>query len=291
MKLQDYLDKRYHASTAKLYAFEIGHYLNRIGGEEMALSTSYGELIGELSRLRKRYENPATLSRILYAIKAYYRYLVETGQRIDHPGSQLRIKDLEPDQMQTQDFLAPNELALLLRPRPERYAILTNRNQVIIGLLVHQALIIREIGALRVADIDLKAATVQVPATSKTEGRKLRLDAAQVMVLHAYLNEDRPQLLRDETDHLLLTQRGTPERGEGVHYLVETLRKLVPGKRLTPTVIRQSVIAQRLKAGEDLRKVQAFAGHKKISATEKYKQTNLIELRLAVERFHPLGNS
>ena len=117
--------------------------------------------------------------------------------------------------MQTQDFLAPNELALLLRPRPNRYELLGNRNQVIIGLLVHQALIIREIGALRVVDIDLKAATVQVPATSKTEGRKLRLDAAQVMVLHAYLNEDRPQLLRTKTDHLILTSRGTAERGKG----------------------------------------------------------------------------
>ena len=62
MKLQDYLDKRYQVSTAKLYAFEICHYLDRIGGEEVALGTSYGELIGELSRLRKRYENPATLS-------------------------------------------------------------------------------------------------------------------------------------------------------------------------------------------------------------------------------------
>ena len=52
MKLQDYLDKRYQVSTAKLYAFEICHYLDRIGGEEVALGTSYGELIGELSRLR-----------------------------------------------------------------------------------------------------------------------------------------------------------------------------------------------------------------------------------------------
>jgi integrase/recombinase XerD len=109
------------------------------------------------------------------------------------------------------------------------------------------------------------------------------------MTLHAYLNEDRARLLAEETDHLLLTSRGTPERGEGVHYLVETLRPLVPTKRLTPTVIRQSVIAGRLKAGQGLRQVQAFAGHKKISATERYRENNLEALRLAVERFHPLS--
>jgi integrase/recombinase XerD len=289
MNLEDYLNEEYTRQTAKIYAFEIGHYLDRIGGEAAALQTGYGGLVRYLAALRKRYDNPATVRRILFAIKSYYRYLVLSGRRADHPGSRMRLRDVVRDQVQTQDLLAPEELALLLRPRPERYEILTKRNRVIIGLLVHQGLLVREIGALKDGDIDLQKATVRVPATSKTEARKLRLDAAQVMVLHAYLNEDRPQLLRHETDHLLLTQRGTPERGEGVHYLVETLRKLVPGKRLTPTTIRQSVIAGRLKSGQDLRQVQAFAGHKKISATERYRENNLEALRLAVERFHPLS--
>jgi len=42
----------------------------------------------------------------------------------------------------------------------------------------------------------------------------------------------------------------------------------VPHKELTPTTIRQSVIAQKLKAGENLRKVQAFAGQSKVPTTE-----------------------
>jgi len=289
MTLEDYLSEEYTNQTAKIYAFEIGHYLNRIGGEAVALQTGYGELVRYLAALRKRYDNPATVRRILFAIKSYYRYLVLSGRRADHPGSRLRLRDVVRDQVQTQDLLAPSELALLLRPRPNRYALLENRNRVIIGLLVHQALLVREIGALKVGDIDLQKATVRVPVTSKTEARKLRLDAGQVMTLHAYLQEDRARLLTEATDHLLLTSRGTPERGESVHYLVETLRPLVPGKRLTPTVIRQSVIAGRLKSGQGLRQVQAFAGHKKISATERYQENNLEALRLAVEKFHPLS--
>ncbi|SER46682.1 integrase/recombinase XerD [Neolewinella agarilytica] len=290
MTLTDYLDEHYSDGTAKIYAFEIGHYLERIGGEAAALQTSYGELVGYLSALRKRYDNPATVRRILFAIKSYYRYLVLSGRRDDHPGSRLRLRDVVRDQVQTQDLLAPNELALLLRPRPNRYALLENRNRVIIGLLVHQALLVREIGALKIGDIDLQKATVRVPATSKTEARTLRLDAAQVMTLHAYLQEDRASLLTEESDHLLLTSRGTPERGEGVHYLVETLRPLLLNKRLTPTTIRQSVIAQKLAEGQGLRQVQAFAGHKKISATEAYRENNLEALRQAVLRFHPLKN-
>lgn len=290
MKLKDYLDKNYTGTTAKIYAFEIGHYLDRIGGEAAALTTGYGELVGYLAALRKRYDNPATVRRILFAVKSYYRYLVESGRRSDHPGSRLRLRDVVVGQVQTQDLLAAEELAALLRPRPERYELLGNRNRVIIGLLVHQGLLIREIGKLKTGDIDLEKATVRVLATTNTEARTLRLDAAQVMTLYAYLKEDRPRLLRELTDQLILTSRGTPERGEGVHYLVETLRPLLPAKRLTPMVIRQSVIAQRLKKGEGLRQVQVFAGHKKVSTTERYRETNLEELRRAVERFHPLSN-
>lgn len=289
MNLDDYLSDNYTATTAKIYAFEIGHYLDRIGGEAAALTTGYGELVGYLSGLRKRYDNPATVRRILYAIKSYYRYLMESGRRGDYPGSRLRVRDVI-DEVQTQDLLTAEELAKLLMPRTERYPLLGNRNRVIIGLLVHQGLLIREIGRLKTDAIDLDKATVRVLATTNTEARTLRLDAAQIMTLYAYLKEDRPRLLREPTDQLVLTSRGTPERGEGVHYLVETLRPLLPAKRLTPTAIRQSVIAQRLKKGEGLRQVQVFAGHKKVSTTERYRETNLEELRRAVERYHPLSN-
>jgi integrase/recombinase XerD len=193
------------------------------------------------------YDKPATLQRIMCSVKAYYRYLLESGQRTDHPAINLRLRDGARSQVQTQDLLSKVELALLLRPRPERYPLLTNRNAAIIGLLVYQALTVREIGLLELSHLNLSAATLIVPPTNRTLGRTLKLAAPQVMQLHAYLTEDRPRLLKDASTQLILSSRGTAERGEGVHYLVETLRPLLPGQRLTPTVIRQSVIALKLK--------------------------------------------
>jgi integrase/recombinase XerD len=67
-----------------------------------------------------------------------------------------------------------------------------------------------------------------------------------------------------------------PETGEGINYLVETDRNL------NAKTIRQSAIANLLKAGKGLREVQYFAGHKKISSTEKYRQTGLEELKAAI---------
>jgi site-specific recombinase XerD len=289
MSWPEFLEQNYTPKTAAAYAFEVRHYLAWVGGDEAALTADYSKLIGYLATLRKRYDKPATLQRIMCSVKAYYRYLLESGQRSDHPAINLRLRDGARSQVQTQDLLSKEELALLLRPRPERYPLLTNRNAVIIGLLVHQALTVREIGLLQVLHLDLSTATVKVPATNRTFGRTLKLAAPQVMQLHAYLTEDRPRLSKAVTNQLILTSRGTAERGEGVHYLVETLRPLLPGRRLTPTTIRQSVIALKLKEGGGLRQVQVFAGHKWVSTTEGYKENNLAELRQAVERFHPLA--
>ncbi|WP_178371552.1 hypothetical protein [Cyclobacterium lianum] len=49
------------------------------------------------------------------------------------------------------------------------------------------------------------------------------------------------------------------------------------------------MVSNLLKAGQDLRIVQVFAGHKYPSATEKYKQAQVEELKRAVQKHHPLG--
>jgi len=59
--------------------------------------------------------------------------------------------------------------------------------------------------------------------------------------------------------------------------------------------IRQSLIANLLKPvsagghGKGLREVQYFARHRKISNTERYRQTGLEELKTAIMKYHPLG--
>jgi integrase/recombinase XerD len=305
VSLESYLAKHYARSTAGLYAYEIGRYLARAGGEEQARRATYADLVRELATLRERYpDRPGTVERVLAAIKCYYRYLYRTGRRADYPGSGLVLRDKRRSrggsagaaQHQLQDLLTAEELQLLLQPRLERYAVLGQRNAVVLGLLVHQALTVREVGWLRTGDVDLAAARLRVSSGGRGRRagqlRTLELVASQVMQLYDYLREGREQLLNGgpPTDHLILTSRGTPERGEGIHYLVETLRPLITQKRLTPTLIRQSVVALKLREGQDLRKVQLFAGHRKISTTEGYRETDLAELRRAVERFHPLGD-
>lgn len=88
---------------------------------------------------------------------------------------------------------------------------------------------------------------------------------------------------------MILIRRYQPERGCGVHDVVKVYRKLYSTKSLTPLAIRQSVIANLLKAGKDIRAVQVFAGHRSPMTTERYQQTGIEELTAAVMKYHPLG--
>ena len=51
--------------------------------------------------------------------------------------------------------------------------------------------------------------------------------------------------------------------------------------------IRQSVIANLLKSGNDLRVVEVFTEHRRNSSTEEYKQTDLEILQNAINLYHP----
>ena len=287
MTLKDYLTVQVSASTVKIYLFEINHFIKFIG-KSQAKQASYETIIKYVIHLRNQYDNPGTIHRIIQAIKQYFFYLIEIGERSSHPCRYLSIQDKSRNEIQIQDLLNENELERLL-VREDRYENLRLRNQVVMSLLVYQGLRIKELVNLKVEDVDLVNEKLNVKARRGTNQRLMNLKPTQLLILQDYLNEARKSLLKTESSNLIITARGTAEKGDGVHYLVSTYQDLYPTKRITPTKIRQSVIVNLLKKGNDLRVVQVFAGHKKASTTEKYRQTNLEQLRLFVNRYHPLG--
>ena len=285
--LKSYLQKKYAPCTVKIYLLDIGRYLDYMG-KEKALAATYRDIMQYVEYLRARYRNPRTINRMLHGVKAYYYYLVDTGRRSSHPCRHLQLKDARGEDIQLQDLFTQVELEKLMH-RKERFKNVKLRNKVMISLLIYQGLRVTEIIMLRVQDIDLEAGTVHVRAMARTMGRTLKLRTEQVMLFYNYIHEVRTGLLKTDTDRLIITMRGTAESGEGIGYLVETFNPLFPDRTLNPRTIRQSVITNMLKAGKDLRVVQVFAGHKKISSTEKYRQSGLEELKAAIEKYHPLG--
>jgi len=284
-KLEQYLNDRHTTATAKRYLRDIEIYRKEVPGHKVA---TYSEIMDYIGQLRKKYENPETIKCTLHGIKKYYAWLVATGQRNDHPCRFLNLKDKKGKRVQLQDLFTPEELEKLL-DRKERYRDLKVRNQIIIGLLIYQGITTGELTRIELKDINLDTGEIYIKSSAKLGSRTLKLKPKQILPLHQYIHEIRPKLLRSKTEKLVINKLGNAETGEQISYLVSTFKHLFPERNLNPKTIRQSVITNLLKAGNDLRVVQVFAGHKHPSATENYKQANVEQLKKLVEKHHPLG--
>jgi site-specific recombinase XerD len=285
MKLEQYLKESLMQSSVESYLYDINKYKK---SNRNADKYDYQKVMQYIEILRN-HNKPSNVKRVIASIKKYYEYLIEIGKRKDNPAKAIRIRDGKENPIQLQDLFTEKELQLLLIPRIERYPFLTKRNKIIMSLLVFQGLRIGEIENIKLNDIDLEQATIQIHKTGITNDRNLPLKAEQILLLYQYINQDRNTLktFRNNENALLLGKLGTPIRKEDVDYLITTYQKQFK-KKLTATTIRQSVIANLLTKNNDLRVVQHFAGHKSPDTTEKYRQTGLNALKTAIEKLHPI---
>lgn len=279
-----YLQNELSEGTIKTYLYEIEKFRKHYKNPE---KLSYQNLMEYVEYLRKSY-TPQSVKRTVYAIKKYYDYLVETGKIKTNIANNIKIKDGKENPIQLQELLTEKELQKLLEPRKERYPILEKRNQIIMSLLVNQALLVGEIERLRIENLDLKNAKIKVQKTGITNERILDLKAEQILLFYQYLQEERTKLERQKTSFFLLNKLGSAITKDDINYLVSTYQKSFT-KKLTSVKIRQSVIKLKLDNGENLRKVQYFAGHKHADTTEKYRETGIDALQTAVNQFHPLA--
>jgi integrase/recombinase XerD len=290
LTFQQYLERQGHtAQTIKSYAYQASIFLD---ANPKADTYKYKDIASFLSDQSKAYKNLNYRNSILASIKRYYDYLIEVGKRNDHPCRRIFLKSGKRNkQVIHNDLFSSAELELLMQ-REERYEDLRLKNQVIISLLIYQALTAGEIAELKITNIDLDNGTVYLKGSQKLSRRHLELNPKQYRLMDNYLTIGRPKLKRKEikTDRLILGKLGTPITVDDVNYIVSTFKSLFPDRNLNPKSVRQSVIANWLNERKmPLEQVQLLAGHKWISSTFGYRQTSSDEQREMINRFHPLG--
>ena len=292
-KLEEYLRQHYTKSTVQSYYRHIMIYLKE---QPEAKTSNYKDVVSYLWQLRKKYTNSDTVKTILNAIKKYYEYLLFTRQRSDHPCRSLNIKDKRSKDIQIQDLLNEASLeSLLYFKRKGCKSVLDIRNKSILSLLIYQGLTKGEVTHLTTGDLNLERGSIYIKSGVASNSRTLELNSNQVLLLYNYVNNVRPKLLLNninpiETDILFITIYGFPDsKGVSIKHLLENIEKQ-GGIKAHTRLIRKSVIALKLKKGNDIRMVQSFAGHKNASSTERYKNTDIEELKQGIQKYHPLNS-
>jgi len=152
----------------------------------------------------------------------------------------------------------------------------------------------------------LRKGKIYVPSNRRRNSRTLELKSSQILELHKYLNEIRPQILNEismpkpsrkskqidmakSRKQLFISINGSGNIKNSLLHMFRRIRKTNPDI-LHPKQIRASVITNWLK-NYNLREVQYFAGHKHVYSTERYQLNQLDNLQRKIEKFHPLNRN
>ena len=282
---ESYLKRNYTNKTAKSYQHYIDMFLIQ---RPNAIKLSYMDIMDYLSEVKTKADNkPNRINVLLASIKVYYNYLIGIGKRTDHPCKSIKLRQKHAP-IQLQDLFTPTELETLMS-RENRFVNLELRNKVIISLLIYQALTSAEVEQLTTDDIDLDNGTINIKGSKKQAGRVLDLRANQIRLIQSYIETSRANMIKVESNRLMINQRGCPDSVDNIHAIFAPLQNLYPDRRLNPQNIRQSVISNMLNLQKlPLETVQLFAGHKWPSTTEKYRRKDVEEQRALIKMFHPL---
>jgi len=289
MTLRNYLLKKYSSTSIRSYENMIERFKITMGEE--AEKATYTDVLDYLGMLRNQDLHAKSLRNNLFAVKIYFDYLLATQQRKDHPCKYLNLKDQINRQIQVESLYSKEILENLYENHESINPKNKNRDQIIISLLIYQALTVLEISQLKKEEVNIKKGTIKINSNKKNKGRTLNLKPNQILLIHDYLKNDwkqyhRKQKYKRRQYYFILSNEGKQIWKSGINRMIN--RGKVKYEKITPLKIRQSVIANLLKEKNDVRVVQEFAGHRRTSSTEAYKQTGLEELKQAIDKFHPL---
>lgn len=256
---------------------------------------TYNELLNFIQHCQAKEIPPGQINVILLVLRHYFKTL----KLSNNPAAGLILKGTH--QRVPHDLLSKKELYELY----EKYLVTdtrTQRNKVILGLLIYQALTTQELHKLEPGHVRLKEGKIYIPGGIKSNGRTLNLEAAQMMELQEYLQHTRETVLKEFTAYrpgrkaekipdsvyhkLFMSMSGSKDIKPGLQHLMIALRKINPRVK-DAGQLRMSVISEWMKE-KDLRVVQYMAGHKQVKSTERYQSINLEELEEALNQFHPL---
>jgi integrase/recombinase XerD len=280
-----YLKKhRYEENTIRIYCNYTSWFLEWISKEQIQQeNVVYNDILSMINTCKKEGNSNNLINRKIAAIRKYYEYLQFTDKTIINPASGLYLKGRK--RTVPGDLLDKETLEKLYESYPV-YDLRTQRNKVMLSILINQALTTEEMKILEVTHVKLKSGKIEIPGGKHRNGRTLKLESHQILELQEYILSVRPKLLKNKTDQLFISVSGSDKIKNSLYHLMRALNKINPAVKHARQ-IRQSVIAEWLKT-EDVRKVQYKAGHRYVSTTERYQVNNLEELEEALNEHHPL---
>jgi integrase/recombinase XerD len=228
----------------------------------------------------------SSAARRVSSLKRFYQYCVREGLLRTDPTLKLDPPKRAPRFPKT---LSEDDVEALLAA-PDAASAMGVRDRAMLETLYATGLRVSELVALKLHAANLQAGVARVLGKGSKE-RLVPLGEEAVHWIVRYLREARPKLKgRREPDALFITARGAGMTRQAFWHLIRRYgARAIPGKRLSPHVLRHAFATHLINHGADLRVVQMLLGHADISTTQIYTHVARERLKKLHKEHHPRG--
>ncbi len=235
--------------------------------------------------LEKEGFTPATVSRNIASIKAFYHFLFREGMVTEDISDVLRAPKIEK---KIPGIMSAKQVAKLLE-QPSGTSPKERRDKAMLELLYATGIRVSELISLRIMDINLQMGFIVCRDADKERIIPFGKQARKALL--QYIEDARETLLQDKNDPLLFVNcSGSAMSRQGFWKLIKYYaRKAGIEDEIAPHTLRHSFAAHLVENGADLRSVQEMLGHSDISTTQIYANMNHSRIREVYEKAHPRG--
>ena len=239
---------------------------------------------------------PASVNRIMSAVRTFYRYqnrefgIVDPTTEIAHNKSARRLPKA----------LTVSEVTLLIESGLREGDVISLRDHAILELLYSSGARVSEVIGINLSDFAKSNLSGDEITTLKVRGkggkeRIVPLGKFAVKAIDNYLIRTRPDLAtksgRKESSvngALFLNQRGTRISRQSAWQIVLTAAERAGiSSKVSPHVFRHSYATHLLDGGADIRVVQELLGHASVTTTQIYTLITIDKIRESYSSAHP----
>ena len=282
-----WLESGLSANTLAAYRTDLKKISDWLEKRKQSLDkASKHELLDYLAHTVRSGISARSSARQLSSLRRFYRYLAREGIAESDPTSDLESPVIGKTLPKS---LSESSVELLLAAPAENTA-LGIRDRAMLETIYASGLRVSELVNLALSELDSTAGLVRVTGKGGRE-RIVPLGEEALAHLGQYLNDARPELLRDRvSEAVFVTRRGGPMSRQAFWQLIKRYATVAGvDEALSPHSLRHAFATHLLNHGADLRSVQMLLGHSNLSTTQIYTHVARARLQSLHAEHHPRG--
>jgi len=234
-----------------------------------------------VSSLEKNGRSPATVSRCIASLRAFFSRMMADGYIDKNPAVEISVTNAvkKPPQV-----LTGREIEHLLE-QPDDSDHKGSRDKAMLETLYATGIRVSELIALDETDVNLVTGLI---TCRNGKERNIPLYTAAVRAINHYLTFGRPKMAAKEERALFVNTVGGRMSRQGFWKILKSYSEKAQIKSdITPQTLRNSFAAHLLENGADIRSLQEMLGHADISSTQVYARAVKKKLKDVYNKSHP----